>query len=461
MSQHHAIDLRIPVPKKSVAEYSRSRGTRRSRSALWALIIVFLTFGSVYPWLRTMIVGSLGVPSWLSGSWVDAVSLLIVLYLSRETVLSKSHDKISLFFFFGVVAFGIVSAFPFERIEPVFFGVRQTYEPMIFYFAGVWIGQEPDRIRRIGGWYVAVATVAASIGICFMFAFPDYWTGLFVEDVNNSRGWGIGAIARESGLRMTGAFLDPVVFGAVAAWGAAIAFSSQFQQPVKKAWPLFFAVVLCTVGAALSLSRGAWIVVLVCWMVTLILNPRFLFSLRLVAIVLVCSAVVMTVPRSGLIGSAGDDLSNTFDKTVVERNVQREGQFEGALSRFWERPFGLGLGREGHVGERYSGSVLNVDGREFVTDGWYLKILSEGGVFLLVCFVGLMISTIARSILTVTRERDNSLRAYYTCISAITISSTLQSIVTNIWDLYFVSNFLWVVYGVSCGIPKIRRMSRN
>jgi ABC-type multidrug transport system fused ATPase/permease subunit len=417
------------------------------------LLFFFFTFGSVYPWLRITIVDSINIPSWISGLWVDLVSFAILLLSAKGTFARAAPSRSSMAFYCFIILSGGLSAFPFDRIDLALFGLRQTYEPMIFFMAGLWVGAQRHRIQMVGRIFVIVAAISAAIGLYFLYIVPDYWTGLFQTDANNARGWGLDSIARESGLRMTGAFLDPVVFGAVTAWGAVIAFASQFLPDFRRSLSAPLALALCVTAAVLSLSRGAWIVLIIGWSVSLMMNTKWLRTWRMAATLGVLVAGTIVAAKSDMIGSTSEILSRTVDKTLVEGNSQREGQFEGGLNRFLARPFGVGLGKEGHVGERYSGSGMSEDGHEFVTDGWYLKVLSEGGIFLFVSFIGFIVSIFNKSFLNVTSSKDVHVRIYSTVILSLLVSVIIQATVSNIWDLYFTAQCLWLICGIGCAIP--------
>jgi hypothetical protein len=145
-------------------------------------------------------------------------------------------------------------------------------------------------------------------------------------------------------------------------------------------------------------------------------------------------------------------LDATLGKTVREGNIQRKSQFDGVISNLTAYPLGQGLGNVGHVGERFSEAGHTRDGYEHITDGWYLKLLAEGGVSLLIAFMGFLMCLMWALVHALFVERDPKRRALLSGILGIYAAASVQGLVSNLWDLYFLSQVLWLLAGIGAAV---------
>lgn len=436
------------------------RWTARNRG-LGRLVLVFLGLGACYPLLRIELLELTGLPSAVLGAWVDLLSLTVLaLLLKRGPSLGVMRNAVAIPVVL-ILAAGCSSILAADDLVAIGYGLRQTYLPMVFFFAGMRLGGAWPDTERLWKSLIAMAAGSALIGLVLSFLLTDYWTGLFLRDAANSRDWGLQAIARERGFRMTGAMLDPVVFGTISAWGAVFSLNALFvAKRGRQAALLTAALAVCLAATVLSLSRGAWLGAGLGALVAFLVNPSWLVSRKFAGFVLLIAVAVMSAGDGEQAGTTLTVL-NTIEKTLSEGNVQREGQFDGVLDNLPARPFGHGLGRAGHVGERFSVDGMTPEGYPHITDGWYLKLLAEGGVLLFLAF-GLFLLTLllvlARRALATREPRQ---RAFLSALLGIHCATLVQAAVSNVWDLYFLSQLLWLLAGLAAGTPRPKRVRRR
>lgn len=361
----------------------------------------------------------------------------------------------------------MVSALLSDDLLAMLYGIRRTYWPMIFFVAGVSIGEDWVRIRQLWRLLVAILTALALSGIVLTYFVPDYWTSLYLSQAGNSRDWGLDAIAREGGLRMTGAILDPVVFGITCGWGLVLSFSAYCVACNFKHCLLYgFAFVVCLIGVAFSLSRGAWLGSLLSVFVCLLFNPKWMLLKRLVLpffMAAYCGLIANILLAGADLGQGYEIFSRTIEKTVSEGNWQRQAQFDGVLNNLVERPLGNGLGMAGHVGAGLSFNGITEDGYPHITDGWYLKLLAEGGIPLFVAFIAYLIIAIIAIAKAVSLAQGPQLKAFLSAMLGIQIGLIAQAAASNIWDLYYLSQISWLLGGISIASSAgvLRRHAQN
>jgi len=83
-----------------------------------------------------------------------------------------------------------------------------------------------------------------------------------------------------------------------------------------------------------------------------------------------------------------------------------------------------------------------------IMDGWYLKVLAEGGVIGLVVFIMFMVGTLLFLVSRV-RAATGTDSAYwlYSGVLAIFVGYSLAAIGSNVWDYYMTPSVMWILIG--------------
>jgi O-antigen ligase len=427
--------------------------------AKW-IIILFIVIGAIYPVARIEIMNRTGIPSGVLGAWQDILTLTIFLLAAAERRSRGAELDFVKVTVFGVVACGFFSAvtayLSAVPLVPILFGMRVTYLPMAFFFVGRWLWLSDSDFRRIHQGFVLLLASTAAVGMLFSYVFKDYWFQIVLA--SDSRGWELGGIARMGGFRMTGALMDPITFGTACAWGAILSYC--FVEGTSgrlRRWLAVSCVGLCTIGAAMSLTRGAWLSLILGLALAIAISSKPWKGL-LAGFVAV--AIGVTAFGLRLDGTAPGLLELTWQKTVEERNEQRESMWTEAFEAFTRRPFGYGLGAVGHVGNRFQDEVPA--GAPSVTDGWYHKLMAEGGFTLLVAFLLFQLITIIHLLRKARCAAPPPVKALRCAIFCIFVVASIQALVSNIWDLYYVNQLLWFLVGIGTRSdgPRARGASR-
>ena len=72
--------------------------------------------------------------------------------------------------------------------------------------------------------------------------------------------------------------------------------------------------------------------------------------------------------------------SSTAETIMIKKGLSRVDLWLGAFNDFINNPMGYGLGKAGHVAVRFFGKLSN-EAATYSTDGWYLKLANETGIW--------------------------------------------------------------------------------
>jgi len=432
-------------PSRGVTRHTTLRGW----SLIRLLVITFLFIGSVYPVLRIELMERTGLSSSLLGAWQDLIALLLLgmlLLQHRMIQLQRTLPELAMA---GILICGAISGataiFSGIGFMTIAYGIRLTYVPMIYYFAGRSFRITVDDVAAMHRSLVGLLVFSAMTGLLFSYVIPAYWFRIVIA--SDERGWGLFTISRVGSFRMTGAALDPVTFGTLCAWGVVLSLTGlRASRTPGNRFLMILGIATCSIGAIMSLTRGAWLALFLGVLVSLLLSAKRLKTI--VSLGLAGAAAVVGLNFLPGENSASAILSQTLEKTVREGNDQRDEMWDQAGASLFDKPLGYGLGAVGHVGERFRDEVPS--DAPIITDGWYHKLLAEGGVPLLVTFV-LFLSTTLLRLFVLSRQRSppTALTAFRIAGLAILATTVVQALVSNLWDLFYLSQLVWFITGLA------------
>lgn len=426
-----------------------------NNKSFWPWIKLFLIFGVFYPLLRVELIDRVGIPSEILGSWVDLVSLTLLI----KIIIKKSAPLYQLTVSYAVLLLllaGFLSVKPSGNLLQTAYGIRQTYLPIVYFYIGLNFGSVWGDVLRLWRLLVNIFGASATAGLVLTYAVPEYWISLYTRDAANTRDWGLNAIAREGGLRMTGAILDPVVFGTLCAFGSILSLSAfMVARDRKRIIVNFVTFAVSITGVIFSLSRGAWLDAALGLGICLCFNIKLIRTPRVTAILFFVLALAAGIFINESKNGVNELIRRTTEKTVNEGNLQREGQIDNVLQKLKVYPMGMGLGNVGHIGERFSINGLTGDGYDHITDCWYLKLLAEGGLPLFLTFSLYLIISFSVLLLKIVKCQQPQQRAFLSALVSIQAVSIVQATVSNIWDLFYLSQLLWLFGGLAVALnPK-------
>jgi len=128
----------------------------------------------------------------------------------------------------------------------------------------------------------------------------------------------------------------------------------------------------------------------------------------------------------------------------LEKGVTRVEMWKSGFENLKEHPFGRGLGMTGHIGTRFKNSeTQKVD--IFSTDGWFLKLANETGLWGLFSYMVLTLAYIAVVIKRIIKKKD--LLLFFLLLFFIVFN--IQNIGSNVLDFYLFSYLFWLLMGVA------------
>ncbi len=305
-------------------------------------------------------------------------------------------------------------------------------------------------------WVVAVALLAAIIGILQVVLHPDLlgfasFAGRFGE-----------------GGRITSFLGNPNMVAAVAGFTLPFPlFASRHLADDRGRWVAFGALVVLCVALLLTFSRGAWLAVVVGLLFTLLVLDRRAL-LTLVAAIALAWLVTIVLPRNLLIaeadlplyfpeGGAPSIIDSTMDRLdeVYERRDLRMRFIREGIPVVVENPFlGVGPGRYGGaasaivpspVYEEYDTSLY---GFRTIHNFW-LHLFGEvgivGGLIFVVAIVVLWLRFVRAALAEADPRRRTILAGTAAAISVVTVN--------NMTEMVFEGNFpgfvVWLVIGIA------------
>jgi len=406
------------------------------------LIMAYFIFCSLFITLRILIFGSdtsVSVVEYIFSSLPEILALFVLLYMILKSDLKLFYRQFSLFdkiialYILTNVVYGTILA---HDLKLSIYGFRLTYLPMVFYFiVRMWHPSEMEKyeklIRKISMWSLTLAIA----GLLIYFIFTDFYDymmakGNFVEMEYFVR-------------RMGSLFWTPVMFASLMTI-CGLYFYYKALQKGKWIHYLFFGIIWSCLF--LTISRGAIISFFFGLVLLAILMKNwrdFVKSILVMAFVIFCFWMldkVVTNILAFIFDSAWDTLSMKRGMTRVELWIH-------AWNDFLNRPMGYGLGMAGHVAARFFGRY-STKAATFSTDGYYLKMLNETGVWGLFSYLILMGTYVVQSVKYLRKHQTD----FYLFLFVIILVVAVQNIVSNVNDFYLISSLIWIVIGISQNI---------
>jgi hypothetical protein len=307
---------------------------------------------------------------------------------------------------------------------------------LLFYFIGFNLANTPIQVRDQVQKRLAILFGAVyALGLCLHFIRPGFFNAFIARTFLSEIGTGYIDFYP----RMT-IYWNSMIVGVL---GVAFFWITIYAREIKPGlkWTLgliFLASIL------FSTQRGAWAALGVSTLIYLFLNfslRKMLFLVGGVGVVSVLGTVLLNLFAEESSYGMVVDLLNRFDN-IEEAFSERKYQFDNFIYIITHYPFGVGLGLLSHKAADL-GLVLTTP------DGNYYRIFGELGVFGVMAFVMLMISTLFRAF--VWRMHV----VFIVCIVYI-----LQALGTNVFDLYAAGFLFWFLVGWVGGTAECKIQSK-
>ena len=416
-------------------------------SKFQTVLLLFFVYGSLFPTFRILLIGSQtskDVLEYFISALFDLSAIVIIAYsfihIFKNRLLNQFtyFDWIVLIFILSNTILGTILSQDFKLS---IYGFRMTYLPAFFYFVLRFNNFKFNLIEilfsKIYQWFFIVAI----IGLVLYFGFYSTMIDMIYRS---------GGIVNNYFItRMTSVFWSPVLFASFMTvsflyfyYRITFVFNGRNYILLSIFW-------LCIL---LSVSRGALIILFFGLLILTALSGKWKtlgYLFVIMVFLFFCISFYIASPLefiTWIIKSSSDTIN-------LERGVTRVDLWIRAFADYKERPFGFGLGKAGHVATRFFGKHSTLASVSS-TDGWFLKVAGETGLWGLVSYFTLAITFFTRSI----KYIKTNTYTFFHFLFVLFIVVNIQSLVSNVIDFYLLSYLFWLSLGLAENINSKQRM---
>ncbi len=402
------------------------------------LILLFFILGTIFPTVRIILIGSetsKNFNEYFISSIFDLVAISIIIY-SFIRIIKKNYlfeftyfDWMVLIFILSNVILGTILS---QNMKISMYGFRLTYLPNLFYFVfrfnNLSFNQIDKIFKKIFSWFIVIAIA----GIILYFGFYS----VMVEMISLAG----GVVNNYFITRMTSIFWTPVLFASF----MTITFLYFYYRITSNYnWMNYIVLSLLWLCILLSVSRGAFVILFIGLFTLTVFSRKWNILATLLVImacIFLCISFYIGSPMEFIVWI----LKSSSSTINLEKGVSRVDLWIKAFADFKEHPFGFGLGKAGHVAARFfekKSMLASVSS----TDGWFLKIAGETGVWGLFSYLILALAFLLRTV------RNLKLNSYSIIhfLFIIFVVVNIQCIVSNVIDFYLLSYLFWLIIGMA------------
>jgi hypothetical protein len=346
---------------------------------------------------------------------------------SFSSILQNRTDQIILFVLGSNLLVGTLLS---GDAKLIILGVRLSYIPILFYFIARFISLENFKenfeiwLHHTMVWFSSVAFV----GFILYYFFPSTDLAL-----NN---WVGGQQGEYFIRRMNSLFFSPTTNGIYCCIG-----SLYFLQNTLRKFTflnlIFFSINFWCL--LLTVSRGS----IISFALILPIICIIYFDWKKVITIL---GLITLIFFSALF-SVGLSLSNfswvftsTAETIGLEENITRVELWKRTYNDLKEKPFGYGIGKSGWIAYRFL-KDSKIKSAYLATDGWYLKIANETGLFGLISFLILFAYLVFRML------ADGAGDKIFLLLFLLIV--LLVNLVSNVLDYFLFNSLFWFLMGAS------------
>jgi hypothetical protein len=399
-------------------------------------LYLFFIFTAFFPSFRILLIGSKAASNIYElfiSILPDLLFLISVLFFAFQFPKIKEKkfarlDYLMLAYVLYNVAVGTLIA---SNLMVSVYAIRLTYLPMLLYFIFSMNLFQTYSLEKFLDKLFRFFVFIAFLGIILYFVFPK--VQMYFLKIANEQ------IQEYFIIRMTSIFWTPVVFGVFISTTILYYTFKNFQ---KRETINYFFLTILFVCLFLSVSRGAIIVLFLGILILTILSKNWKEFLRIFALEVLTFCVVSFYISNPIeffywiLKSSGETASMTEGVTRVELWLK-------SIEIAKQHPFGLGLGKAGHVAERFFSENSESVSRAS-TDGWFLKLLNETGFIGLIFYLLISLLLFIQSIRYFLRNKFDLVSFLLTILIVVNI----QNLVSNVNDFFLFSNLFWILIGI-------------
>ncbi|MEX1190258.1 MAG: O-antigen ligase family protein [Bacteroidia bacterium] len=342
----------------------------------WFIIASFI-FGTIFPTLRAVLIGSEGSTSVIDYA-ISAIPDVITLFIFCISLLIhkektgnyffslNKRDYILIFILaYSLIVGGLISG----DIKLIVYSVRMTYLPMLFYFTARLLGSfwEEEFVFKLIKTFMYWLGITAIIGLLLYFVFDNLEEQL--KDIVHANK---GEYYIE---RLNSIYHAPTLNGSYMAM-AALFFLMLWHFSINIPQIVFLFAI--SASLLLSVSRGGIIGFIVSASAGIVWIRRWK-STVFVGFLVLASVWVTSLAVGLSFNNLGWIFKSTASTVKMEEGVTRVGLWESAYTNIKDKPFGYGLGKSGWIAYRFL-KDSDESSSYTSTDGWYLKQANETGI---------------------------------------------------------------------------------
>jgi O-antigen ligase len=354
--------------------------------------------------------------------------ILFVLFRTFKLEKIKYFDVPFIIFFIFVILYIPLSFFyPLNSVEAIFYGIYTFLIPTLGYFVAKAFSME--NIFKI---LIKICFFHAIIGVVF---YPHFFIENYLSQIIDPILDG-SAYLRMSSVSGSLGFSPLMLIG----FNVLLVYNFNPQSEYIKSNLLYLIIFL--ICLILSLQRSAWLGAIISVLLVLIrqiLKLKFnFFKIFLILLPLIFFfSVTILLLNSDLLDVPQIDFFSERKESFTGAADERSEMWASGFRNFINFPLGVGLGQIGLV-------PTFIDSKNYysgVTDGDYIKILSETG-FISILFFAFLFLSLFYTLLNI-HKISNRLFA----LLLIIVGFSIQMIGTNISELYFVNYTYWLFLG--------------
>jgi hypothetical protein len=411
-------------------------------------LLLFFVFVTFFPTVRMLLTGSDASTNILEYfiSVLPEIFFFGILFFNSiewfKNGVVKFHlfDKLIIFYITYNLIVGLIMANDFGMS---IYAIRLTYLPMLIYFIASFsmlnFVKIELSIQKVFSFFVWIGI----IGMLLYFVFPTI-QHYFLYEASN------GIIAEYFIIRMTSVLWTPVVFSSIMA-ASILYYFYKYLVENKRIHLLHLAILF--ICLFLSVSRGAMIAITFGIVVLGFLKMDFK-KLAVMILLEIATFSLVGFYVSNPIEFGSWIVSSSKETVEMKKGVTRVDLWEKSNKDLLSHPFGLGLGKAGHVAARFH-SKNDKKASTSSTDGWYLKLMLETG-YIALAFYFLIALFFALKWWNYFRKYGFDILTF---IFVLGLVVNVQNLVSNVLDFYLFSYFYWFIIGIF--VLKLKRISNG
>jgi len=385
--------------------------------------------------------------------WQGLMIFFFLVFFKIHKINFKKIDIILLLYFLSSIYTAIISI-GHGDLKLLIHGFDITYIPIIMYYIARSIKIDHKKILNFMDRFLSVIFLVALIGFFLYLVRPKYYLELQslarFGEINQTN-----INLNKYYIRMSSILFSVNVFGALMAISVNLSIAMFLY---KKKWIYGLYIITFIIANVLSFSRGSWgflTISIVLYFLIIIFNRNKKIVINKKIFIYIFILIILSLIIYLMIQNFNFNITKAlinrieslfmFNSTNNSAYGGRISQWRYSFQTFIKEPYGQGLGRAGHALSYYGNNKDYVGS----ADGWYFKLLLEGGIITFFLFSFYLVYQIIYYFFNFNKSNNKFIQLLICTSSFSIIGFSFQGIGSNVWDFYLVSPFLWFMIGIT------------